>query len=124
MRAVTYVKNDTIEILEKPIPEIEPDEVLLKVRGAGLCHSDLTIIGQGDHHPLIGGTLGHEVSGTVEQVGAQVQGWAPGDNALVSLVLSCGQCRECFAGRDNYCVTAYPRGALSPLSTGIGMPGG
>lgn len=124
MRAVTYVKNDTIEILEKPIPEIGPDEVLLRVRGAGLCHSDLTIIGLGDDNPLIGGTLGHEASGTVERVGAQVQGWAPGDNALVSLVLSCGQCRECFAGRDNSCVTAYPRGALAPLSTGIGTPGG
>ena len=91
MRAVTYVKNDTVEIHEKPIPEIAADEVLLKVGGAGLCHSDIAIIGMGDDNPLIGSTLGHEVSGTVEKLGESVQGWNVGDAALVALVLSCGQ---------------------------------
>lgn len=124
MRAVTYARNETVEIWDKPIPEIQPDEVLLKVGGAGICHSDLSIISRGDDNPLVGSTLGHEVAGTVEQLGAEVQGWALGDAALVALVLSCGQCRECFAGRDNQCTVASPREALRPLSTGIGAPGG
>lgn len=124
MRAVTYARNETIEIRDKPVPEIEPDEVLLRVRGAGLCHSDINIIGRGDDHPLVGSTLGHEVAGTVQQIGSETRGWSLGDNALVALVLSCGQCRECLSGRDDQCVTAYPRGSMSPLSTGIGTPGG
>ncbi|WP_336660291.1 alcohol dehydrogenase catalytic domain-containing protein [Leucobacter sp. USHLN153] len=118
------MRNDTVEILDKPIPEIGSDEVLLKVGGAGLCHSDLAIIGMGDDNPLIGGTLGHEVAGTVERVGDGVRGWQAGDRALVALILACGQCRECLAGRDNQCETVYPRGALAPLSPGIGSPGG
>ncbi|RGE21896.1 zinc-binding dehydrogenase [Leucobacter sp. wl10] len=124
MRAVTYVKNDTVEIWDKPVPEIEPDEVLLKVGGAGLCHSDIAIIGMGDENPLIGGTLGHEVAGTVAKAGAEVRGWNEGDGALVALILSCGHCRECLAGRDNQCEVVYPRDALAPLSPGIGSPGG
>lgn len=124
MRAVTYVKNNTVEVREKPAPEAQPDEVLLRVGGAGVCHSDITIIAMGDDNPLIGGTLGHEVAGTVEQIGRDVQGWAAGDRAIVALILSCGQCRECLAGRDNQCENVYPRAALAPLSPGIGSPGG
>lgn len=124
MRTVTYVRNNTVEIVEKPVPEIQPDEVLLKVRGAGLCHSDIAIINFGDDNPLIGGTLGHEVAGTVERIGEDVTGWNVGDNALVALILACGQCRECLAGRDNQCEVVSPRDSLAPLSPGIGTPGG
>ena len=83
MRTVTYVRNNTVEIVEKPVPEIQPDEVLLKVRGAGLCHSDIAIINFGDDNPLIGGTLGHEVAGTVERIGEDVTGWNVGDTQIV-----------------------------------------
>ncbi|HIX00674.1 MAG TPA: alcohol dehydrogenase catalytic domain-containing protein [Candidatus Nesterenkonia stercoripullorum] len=124
MRAVTYVRNETVELQQKEVPEIAPDEILLKVGGAGLCHSDIALIGMGDDSPLIGSTLGHEVAGTVEKAGAEVEGWSAGDSGVVALVLSCGECRECVAGRDNLCVVAYPRGAMAPLSPGIGSPGG
>lgn len=124
MRAVTYVSNNTVEVQDKPIPEIGSDEVLLKVGGAGLCHSDVSIITMGDDSPLIGSTLGHEVSGIVESFGEDVHGWEPGDAAIVSLILSCGECRACLSGRDNECHVAYPRDALAPLSPGIGSPGG
>lgn len=124
MRAVTYVRNNTIEVQDKDVPEIAADEVLLKVGGAGLCHSDLTIINFGDDNPLIGSTLGHEVAGTVARLGDEVEGWAEGDAGIVSLILSCGQCRECLSGRDNQCEVAYSRDALAPLSPGIGTPGG
>ncbi len=124
MRAVTYIRNNTVELQQKSIPEIQPDEVLLKVGGAGLCHSDITIINFGDDNPLIGSTLGHEVAGTVAKIGADVQGWKEGDAALVALILACGQCRECLAGRDNQCEVAYPRASLAPVSPGIGSPGG
>ncbi len=123
MRTVTYVKNKTVEIVEKPIPEIQPDEVLVKIAGAGLCHSDLHLIEMGDDNPLIGETLGHEGSGYVHEVGSSVTNWKVGDPVLVSLVLSCGECRECLAGRDSQCLVASPRGALAPAAPGIGLPG-
>lgn len=124
MRAVTYIRNNTVALRDKPRPEIGSDEILLRVGGAGVCHSDLTIIGQGDDNPFIGSTLGHEVAGTVEQFGQDVTGWRLGDRAIVSLILSCGRCRECLAGRDNQCEVVAPRGAIAPMSPGIGSPGG
>lgn len=123
MRTVTYVKNKTVEIVDKPVPQIQPNEVLVKIAGAGLCHSDLHLIEMGDDNPLIGETLGHEGAGYVHEVGANVTSWKVGDPVLVSLVLSCGECRECFAGRDSQCVVASPRGALAPAAPGIGLPG-
>lgn len=124
MRAVTYVRNNTVEVHDKPVPEIAPDEVLLRVGGAGVCHSDISIITGGDDSPLVGSTLGHEVAGHVHVLGADVTGWEVGDGAIVSLILSCGRCRECLAGRDNQCEVVAPRGSLAPLSPGIGSPGG
>ena len=124
MRAVTYVRNNTVEVYDKPVPEIAPDEVLLRVGGAGVCHSDISIIAGGDDSPLVGSTLGHEVAGHVHALGADVTGWEVGDGAIVSLILSCGRCRECLAGRDNQCEVVALRGSLAPLSPGIGSPGG
>lgn len=123
MRAVTFTAKDTVEVQDRPVPEIQADEVLLKVSGAGLCHSDLHIIGT-DDSPLIGATLGHEVAGVVEKTGEAVTGREKGDSALVALVLSCGECNKCLAGRDNECEVANPRGAMAPVSPGIGSPGG
>lgn len=123
MRAVTFTGKDTVEVQDKPVPEIGSDEVLLKVSGAGLCHSDLSIISDGDS-PLIGETLGHEVAGVVEKTGDAVTGWKDGDSALVALILSCGECSKCLAGKDNECEVASPRGSMAPVSPGIGSPGG
>ena len=123
MRAVVNAAKDTIEIQDRPIPEIAADEVLLKVAGAGLCHSDLSILGRGDER-LIGDILGHEVSGVVEAVGESVADYRPGDAAIVSLVLSCGHCRECLRGRQNQCREIAHRKVGAPLSPGIGRDGG
>lgn len=124
MRTVVYAKNNEVELRDKPVPEIAPDELLVKVGGAGLCHSDVTIINMGDDSPLVGSTLGHEVAGTVAKVGDSVGGWEEGDPAIVALILACGQCPACLDGRDNECEVAYPRGALAPISPGIGVDGG
>lgn len=118
MRAVIYARHNEVEVVDRPVPELGPEEVLLKIGGAGVCHSDITIISMPDGNPWVGGILGHEAAGTVEQVGEKVAGWEPGDRAVVALVLACGNCRECARGRDNYCEVAYPRDAPAPLSRG------
>lgn len=123
MRAVTFVENNKIEVQEKPVPEIESDQVLLKVGAAGLCHSDLSIINMGNDSPLRGSTLGHETAGTIAKLGSNVSdSWNIGDRAVVHLVVSCGVCAECQAGRDHQCVVAN-QGPI-PMSYGIGQPGG
>lgn len=123
MRAVTFVENNKVEVQEKPVPEIESDQVLLKVGGAGLCHSDLSIINMGNDSPLRGGTLGHETAGMIAELGSKVSdSWNIGDQAVVHLVVSCGVCAECLAGRDHQCVEAN-QGPI-PMSYGIGQPGG
>lgn len=124
MRTVTFVAKDTVAIVEKPQPKIEADEVLVRIGGAGVCHSDLAVIGAGEKSPVFGGTLGHEIAGTVEAIGDQVRAWQPGDRVIGALVLCCGRCRHCLAGRDNECEQANIRGALVPATAGIGSPGG
>jgi len=93
-----------LERVESPVPEPGPGEVLLKVAGCGVCHTDL-----GFHYggvptkskpPL---TLGHEISGTVEAAGAGAEAWAE-KAVIVPAVMPCGECDVCRRGLGNICV--------------------
>lgn len=123
MRALQLVAPHTIEVREIDIPRIAPDEVLIKVAGAGLCHSDLHVLHRDNlpwSRPL---TLGHETSGHVAQIGADVRDIRDGDPVLVSLIWACGRCRPCIEERDNVCVNAAGRNSF-PVAPGIGPDGG
>lgn len=104
MRALQIVSDHQIKVQDAPVPEIAPDEVLVKVAGAGLCHSDLHVLHM-DGWPVVPMTLGHETAGHIEQLGDSVVGFAEGDPVLVYLVWACGICRACIEGRDNVCIT-------------------
>jgi propanol-preferring alcohol dehydrogenase len=123
MRAVKLVSAGRIEIQDVRIPEIADTEVLVKVAGAGLCHSDLHILHQDKSWPFFGTTMGHETSGHIHAVGAAVTDLALGDPVLVRAVWSCGTCRPCRAGRENACAVAGSR-TMFPLTPGIGADGG
>jgi alcohol dehydrogenase, propanol-preferring len=120
MRALQLVSPGTVEVRDVPVPEIGPDEVLVRVGGAGLCHSDIHVL-HAPGFPSI--TLGHETAGWVESMGADVTGFAAGDAVLVYLVWACGHCRPCIEGRDNVCVNAGGRLAMPPCP-GLGPDGG
>jgi propanol-preferring alcohol dehydrogenase len=122
MRALQLVSDHTIRVQDVPIPEIQPDEVLVRVAGAGLCHSDLHVL-HSDRWPITPMTLGHETAGSIEQVGANVVGHAEGDAVLVYLVWACGVCRACIDGRDNVCITTGGRLGMPPCP-GLGPDGG
>ena len=68
-----------------------PDEMLVRVRAAGVCHSDLSVVNGSRPRPLPM-VLGHEAAGDVEAVGAGVTDFAPGDRVVFSFVPSCGRC--------------------------------
>lgn len=79
-----------------------PDELLVRIVAAGLCHTDLAV--QHGHIPsAFPRVLGHEGAGVVERVGADVSGFAEGDHVAVSFA-SCGRCENCLAGRPAYCL--------------------
>jgi propanol-preferring alcohol dehydrogenase len=100
------------EWCEVDIPVPRPGEVLVRMGGAGLCRTDLEIV---DEHrcvlPLRAPfTLGHENAGWVESVGAGVTDLVHGEPVVVSTIKSCGHCRACVRGLDNFCATMSSRG--------------
>lgn len=78
------------------------DEVRVRIAYAGLCHSDLHEM-DGTFPTEVPILLGHEASGVVEEVGANVLGIAPGDHVVTCLSVFCGRCRYCTAGRPTLC---------------------
>lgn len=85
---------------------IRPDEVLVRMVAAGLCHTDLGVASGGLPFPLPG-VLGHEGAGVVEEVGSAVRSLAPGDQVLLSFS-SCGACAQCRDGHPAYCDVWLP----------------
>ncbi|MFF2377952.1 NAD(P)-dependent alcohol dehydrogenase [Streptomyces xiamenensis] len=84
--------------------EVGPHDILIEIRYAGICHSDIHHV-RGDwgdaHYPVV---PGHEIAGIVTEVGPEVTRFAPGDKAGIGcLVGSCGACAPCRAGREQYC---------------------
>ena len=91
-------------------PRIAPDEVLIEVRACGVCGSDTHCVEtDGDGYMLFSGptqlptVFGHEYSGTVVEVGADVRTLAPGDPVAAEGMLWCGLCPPCRSGRPNQC---------------------
>ncbi|KAB1904347.1 NAD(P)-dependent alcohol dehydrogenase [Micromonospora sp. AMSO1212t] len=103
MRAVRMTAPGVLEHAEVPTPQAGPGEVLLRVGAVGACHSDLHILDAPEGVFPIPMTLGHEIAGTVDTVGAGVDGWSPGDRAAVYGIIGCGRCRACLRGEENRC---------------------
>ncbi len=116
MEALVKYANEPgrVEIRDMPQPEITADQVLLRVRAVGICGSDLEMY----HHkitfpvrpPVI---LGHEFSGTVEAVGADVSDFRSGDRVVSeTAAYICGKCAECRTGNYNQCPNRLGFGVL------------
>ncbi|KAA1427845.1 zinc-binding dehydrogenase [Nocardioides antri] len=91
-----------LEVEELVIDDPGPDEVLVRVEYAGLCHSDLHEI-DGTFETMVPIVLGHEVVGEVVEVGEAVVGFEPGDRVVTCLSMFCGTCAYCLDGRQTLC---------------------
>ncbi|MFG2164679.1 NAD(P)-dependent alcohol dehydrogenase [Micromonospora chersina] len=103
MRAIRMTAPGVLEQVEVPTPSAGPGEVLLRVGAVGACHSDLHILDAPAGLFPVPMTLGHEIAGTVDQLGPGVTGWSTGDRAAVYGIIGCGRCRACLRGAENAC---------------------
>ena len=104
MRAVRLVApGRPLEAATVPVPEAGPGDVLVRVRAAGICHSDAHYrSGRAPSNPLPL-TLGHEVAGTIEGAGAGVTTHRAGDRVVLHYNVTCGHCARCTAGTEQFC---------------------
>jgi len=89
-----------------PVPQIGPTDVLVRVKAASICGTDLHIYGwdrwsQGRIKPPV--TLGHEFCGTVERIGEEVTAVKPGDSVSAEMHVNCGHCHQCWLGEAHIC---------------------
>jgi L-iditol 2-dehydrogenase len=114
MRALSVIAPHQIVIVEKPLPAIGDDEALVRTAAATICHTDHYIL-SGSHpfaaYPV---TPGHEFSGVVEAVGANVTHLKPGARVAVQTLIPCGHCRFCWRGEINLCDNLLELGSLLP----------
>jgi alcohol dehydrogenase len=100
--------------------ELEPPgegEVLVRIKAAGLCHSDLSTV-NGDRPRPMPMVLGHEAAGEVVELGPGVKGLVAGDHVILVFVPSCGRCVPCMEGRPGLCEPAVPANAGGTLVSG------
>ena len=88
------------------VPSLGPNDVLIRIRAAGICHSDAHYRAGVSPVARLPFTLGHEVSGVVEQTEERVEDFKPGDRVCVHYLVTCGTCAFCRAGNEQFCVTA------------------
>ena len=104
MRALRYHgPRQPLRLEEVPSPQPGPGEVIVRVTAAGLCHTDLHFVSGLLNLGVAPLTLGHEIVGKIETVGAGVPPGRVGERVVVHYYAGCGTCRFCLAGEENLC---------------------
>ncbi|RGY99306.1 zinc-binding dehydrogenase [Clostridium sp. AM58-1XD] len=106
MKAVVKIKEGAgnVQVMDVAKPVTNRDEVLIQVKGAGICGTDLHILNDNSYpiHPPV--TLGHELSGVITEIGEDVRGWNIGDRVVSeTYYYTCGHCFFCKTGKKNLC---------------------
>ncbi|HQY99879.1 MAG TPA: zinc-dependent dehydrogenase [Propionicimonas sp.] len=98
MKVLRFYAPGDVRVEDAPMPQIAPDEILLRVKNCSTCGTDVKIFHNGHQNITPPRVMGHEVAGEVAEVGAEVTGWAVGDRAQVIAAVPCGDCYECKKG--------------------------
>ena len=103
-------RNPHLEVQDVPVPQIAPDQVLLKIKACGVCGSDMHFYETDDQNYILypgltkfPSILGHEFSGQVVEVGSDVEDLVVGDRVTAEEMIWCGHCRPCRDGYPNHC---------------------
>lgn len=117
-RVSVMTDEKTVQIQEAPLRRPGPGQVLVKVDSCAICTMEQRVYnGLMRYYPFSGG---HEMAGTVAEVGAGVSGIAPGDHVAIRMLTACGQCYYCRNGHENLCVISF----RASVHEGINGPGG
>jgi alcohol dehydrogenase len=112
-----YSQTRPLCIEEVDLDPPGPGEVLVRMRAAGLCHSDLSVI-NGDRPRPMPMIIGHEGAGEVAEVGAGVRELRPGDHVVAAFVPCCGGCEPCTTGRPALCEPGFKANSTGTLLGG------
>lgn len=102
--AVLYGKED-VRIEDIPPQPLKPGELRIRIEAALTCGTDLKVFRRGYHAKMIvpPAVFGHELAGTVSEIGPNVKGWSLGDRVVAANSAPCGQCFYCESGQENLC---------------------
>jgi Zn-dependent alcohol dehydrogenase len=112
-----YAQSRPLRVEELELSEPGPQELLVRMLAAGLCHSDLSVI-DGSRPRVMPMVLGHEAVAEVVTVGPDTQGFSPGDRVALAFVPSCGSCPACACGRPALCQPGAAANAAGTLLSG------
>lgn len=112
-----FAESKPLVIEEVDLDAPGPEEVLVRIHAAGLCHSDLSTI-NGNRPRQTPMVLGHEAAGEVIEVGSAIRDLAPGDRVVMSFQPSCGQCLPCAEGRAALCIPGAEANGKGVLMSG------
>ncbi|GAB4333191.1 MAG: (R,R)-butanediol dehydrogenase [Candidatus Abyssubacteria bacterium] len=101
MRALIYKDANRLEIEEISLPQCGPGTLLVRVELSGICGSDVSMVKYG--MAQAGSILGHELIGSIAEIGPGVRGWKQGDKVLVKTRRICGHCAYCKMGKPHLC---------------------
>jgi propanol-preferring alcohol dehydrogenase len=100
-------KGERLKEKEVPVPEINDDQVLIRIKACGVCHTDLHIVDQELSRPELPLIIGHEIVGHIVKVGKNVKKFKVNDRVGVPwLGYTCGHCKYCRRGQENLCINA------------------
>lgn len=104
-RTLFLLGPEQVEMRSHEVPEPGAGEVLVSVRAATTCGTDLKVYRRGGHPRMlvVPTPFGHEMSGTIVAVGDGVEGWQEQQNVVIANSASCGECRDCMEERENLC---------------------
>ncbi len=112
-----YAESDPLVATDLTLDQPGEDEILVRVRAAGLCHSDLSVI-NGSRPRVMPMALGHEAAGQVVETGSAGSSFAAGDHVVLAFVPACGECRFCAEGRPALCLPGGKANAAGTLLNG------
>ena len=103
LAAVIYKQGEPVVVETLELDDPGPGEVMVKIGGTGVCHSDHNVYSGYRRTDALPSILGHEGAGIVEKVGPGVHGLEPGDKVVFAIRPMCGRCKYCSTGRWNLC---------------------
>ncbi|HEU5250451.1 MAG TPA: alcohol dehydrogenase catalytic domain-containing protein, partial [Thermoanaerobaculia bacterium] len=124
MRGFVQTAVGRFEDRELPRPSAGPGEVVLRVRAALTCGTDVKLLERGHPKIALPVTMGHEACGEIVEVGPGVEGFAAGDRVVPGISGPCGACPECRGGLENLCAIGHSDRTWGAFAEFLRVPAG